>query len=150
MVSAKWRRVLWAVVVVCKPKWIHSAFPCTFWVHIAHMTCKATPTQKETKRLKALVGVVLTLQLAMWQHQHNLIMSFGNPPAASSWRLDIMLQTMRNTGMKQMATDSCPWDHHDPVSKKPYLKRQRFAASVGMSSLERRCSCPGGRKAGDA
>ena len=38
LLSAKWRRVLWAVVVVCQPRWIHSGFPCTFWVRLAHLT----------------------------------------------------------------------------------------------------------------
>ena len=32
LLSAKWRRLLWAVMVVCQPTWIHSGFPCTFWV----------------------------------------------------------------------------------------------------------------------
>ena len=29
------RRLLWAVIVVCVPKWVHSVFPCTFW-HFSH------------------------------------------------------------------------------------------------------------------
>ena len=148
LLSAKWRRLLWAVMVVCKPTWIHSGFPCTFWVLMAHLTCRLTSARKETKRMQALVHVVLTLQLAMWQRQHNLIMSFENPPGAQSWRLDIVLQTMRITGMKQVYFDSCAWGHHDPVSMKPYLKPQCIAASVDLSPLERRCSCAGGRKAG--
>ena len=60
-----------------------------------------------------------------------------------------MLQTMKITGMKQVYFDSCAWGHHhDPVSMKPYLKPQCIAASVDLSPLERRCSCPGCRKAG--
>ena len=124
------------------------ASPCTFWAHMAHLTCRSTKAQKETKRMRALVHVVLTLQLAMWQHQHNLIMPLENPPRAQSWRLDIMLQTLRITGMKQVYFDSCAWGHHDPESMQPYLKPQCIAASVDLSPLERRCSCPGGRKAG--
>ena len=50
--------------------------------------------------------------------------------------------------MKQVYFDSCAWGHHDPVSMKPYLKPQCIVASVDLSPLERRCSCPGGRKAG--
>ena len=148
LLSAKWRRVLWAVVVVCQPRWIHSGFPCTFWVRLAHLTRKKTLQQNEADRLRELVHLVLTLQLARWQHQKGFMMSLENPPCAQSWNLDIMQKTLMGTNMKKVFFDSCAWGHRDPGSGKPYLKRQCIAAfaSVNLSPLVRRCSC--GREAG--
>jgi len=150
LLSAKWRRVLWAIVVVCRPRWIHSGFPCTFWVRLAHLTRKKSLQQNEAERLRELVHVVLTLQLARWQHRHGFMMSLENPPDAQSWKLDIMLQTIRDTQMRKVYFDSCAWGHVDLGSHKPYLKRQCIAAfaAVDLSPLARRCSCPNGRKAG--
>lgn len=150
LLSAKWRRVLWAIVVVRRPRWIHSGFPCTFWVRLAHLTRKKSLEQNEAERLRELVHIVLTLQLASWQHRQGFMMSLENPPDAQSWKMDIMVRTLRDTQMKKVVFHSCAWGHHDPGSGKPYLKRQCIAAfaSVDLSPLARRCSCPGGRMAG--
>ena len=32
------RKLVWALVMVLCPRWIHCGFPCTFWVAIAHWT----------------------------------------------------------------------------------------------------------------
>ena len=150
LLSAKWRRVLWAIAVVCQPRWIHSGFPCTFWVRLAHLTRKKTREQNEADRLRALVHVVVTTQLANWQHRHNLIMSFENPPGAASWNLDIVQRTLAEAKMQRVYFDSCAWGHCDVESGKPYLKRQCIAASasVDLSPLARKCTCPGGRARG--
>ena len=150
LLSAKWRRVLWAIVVVRRPRWIHSGFPCTFWVRLAHLTRKKSLQQNEAERLRELVHIVLTLQLASWQHRQGFMMSLENPPDAQSWKLDIMVQTLRDTQMNKVFFHSCAWGHRDPGSGKPYLKRQCIAAfaSVDLSPLARRCVCPGGRMAG--
>ena len=141
LLSAKWRRVLWAIVVVCQPRWIHSGFPCTFWVKLAHLTRKKSQQQNEADRLREMVHILLTLQLARWQHQRGLMMSLENPPDARSWKLDITVQTLKATNMKQVYFDSCAWGHCDPESKEPYLKRQCIAAfaSADLSPLVRRC-----------
>ena len=150
LLSAKWRRVLWAIVVVCQPRWIHSGFPCTFWVRLAHLSRKKSQQENEADRLREMVHIVVTLQLARWQHQRGLMMSLENPPDAQSWKLDIVVQTLTATNMKLVQFDSCAWGHCDPESNKPYLKRQCIAAfaSVDLSPLVRRCSCPGGRQLG--
>ena len=141
----EWRRMLWAILVVRKPRWIHSGFPPAFW-----LTLKKSWADRMAIRLRELTHVILTIQLAMWQHRHNLVMSLENPAGAQSWELDIMLDMIAATGMKQARLDSCAWGSHDPATMKPFLKRLRIAASasVDLSSLERRCSCPGGQQRG--
>ena len=62
------RRLLWAVIVVCVPKWVHSEFPCTIWASLAHTNRKsATIGDDEESRTCALVHVILTCQLAQGQ-----------------------------------------------------------------------------------
>ena len=88
------RRLLWAVVVVCAPAWVHSGFPCTFWSVLAHLTSKATIAEEEESRECALAHVILACQLARWQHKKGYHVSFENPPSARSWKLDIVKNTV--------------------------------------------------------
>ena len=92
------RRLLWAVVVACAPAWLHSGFPCTFWSTLAHLTSKSTIAEEEERRECALVHVILTCQLAHWQHKKGYHVSFENPPSARSWKLDIVKNTMAAIG----------------------------------------------------
>ena len=113
------RRLLWAIIVVCAPKWVHSGFPSTFWTPLAHWTRKSTVGEMEESRMCALVHVILTCQLAHWQHNKGYHASFENPPAARSWPLDIVNDTMAAVGAKKYKTDSCSWGHVDPMSGRP-------------------------------
>ena len=135
------RRLLWAVVVVCAPAWVHSGFPCTFWSTLAHLTSKSTIAEEEERRECALVHVILTCQLAHWQHKKGYHVSFENPPSARSWNLDIVKNTMAAIGADAYKADSCAWGHVDPVSGKPVKKEQCVASTACLSSLVRRCTC---------
>ena len=102
------RRLLWAVIVVCVPKWVHSEFPCTIWASLAHTNRKsATIGDDEESRTCALVHVILTCQLARWQSKKGYHVSFENPPSARSWKLDIVQDTMAAIGANAYKTASC-------------------------------------------
>ena len=60
MLQPQFRRLLWALVVVCKPKWLQSGFPCTFWTLLAHCTRRRSPQEDERTRLRELVHLVLS------------------------------------------------------------------------------------------
>ena len=138
------RRLLWAVVVVCAPAWVHSGFPCTLWSTLAHITSKATIAEEEESRECALPHVILTCQLALWQHKKGYHVSFENPPSARSWTLDIVKNTVAAIGADTYKADSCAWGHVDPVSGKPVKKEQCVASTACLSSLRRRCTCYSG------
>ena len=141
LLEPKCRRLLWAVAVVCRPKWIHSGFPCTFWTQLAHLTRKKTESQNESDRLRELVHVVFTCQLAMWQISQKRHVSLENPPACASWCLDIVTSTLAATGATKVVFDSCAWGHRDPGNGKPYKKSQCIASTADLSKLIRHCSC---------
>ena len=145
MLQAQWRCALWAIMVVCLPSWVHSGFPCTFWSHFTHLRRKASTSELEEDRTSALVHVIVTLQLAAWQHLHKRHVSFENPPKCASWRLDVVERTLAAIGAKKYFFDSCAWDHTDPVSKKPIKKQQCVASTADLSGLCRRCACHAGR-----
>ena len=145
LLEPRGRRLLWALVVVCKPSWIHSGFPCTFWSWLAHATRKRSEMDDECTRLREMVHVVLSLQLARWQHSRKRHISLENPPTCVSWRLDIMKSTLAAIGAKKFLFDSCPWGHRDPGNGKPYKKTQCIASTADLSSLVRHCSCGNGK-----
>jgi len=116
------RQMLWAVIVVCAPKWVHSGFPCTFWSVLSHANPNKSIGEREESRTCALVHVSLTCQLARWQHRRGYHVSFENPPSARSWKLDIVKDTIAAIGADKYKTDSCAWGHVDPESGKPVKK----------------------------
>ena len=145
LLEPRYRRLLWALVVVCKPKWVHSGFPCTFWTQIAHCTRKRSAEDDEANRIRELVHVVLTLQLARWQASQKYHMSFENPPRCASWRMDITQDTLAAIGATKYFFDSCAWGHRDPGNGKPYKKGQCIASTGNLSSLVRKCTCGSGK-----
>ena len=132
------------MIVVCAPKWVHSGFPCTFWSTLSHSNRKKTIGDEEESRTRALVHVILTCQLARWQHKRGYHVSFENPPSARSWKLDIVKNTVAAIGADTYKTDSCAWGHVDPVNGKPVKKEQCVASTASLSSLVRRCTCYSG------
>lgn len=141
MLQPQFRRLLWALVVVCKPKWLHSGFPCTFWTSLAHCTRRRSPQDDEHIRLRELVHLVLSLQLAHWQFKNGCHVSLENPPACASWRMDITIRTLAAIGATKHIFDSCAWGHRDPGNGRLYKKTQCIASTGNLSSLLRKCSC---------
>ena len=145
MLEPRYRRLLWAIVVACQPRWIHSGFPCTFWSSLAHCTRNRSAEDDEATRLREMVHLVLTLQLARWQASHKLHISLENPPKCASWRMDITRDTLAAIGAKKYFFDSCAWGHRDPGNGKPYKKTQCIASTGDLSSLVRTCTCGSGK-----
>jgi hypothetical protein len=137
------RKILWAVLVVCKPKWVHCGPPCTFWSQLARCNNRRTETTNESLRAEAAVHIILTSQICRYQAAHGRHASLEHPPTAASWKLDVMRDLLLDIGMTRFVTDSCPWGHRDPGNGLPYKKRGCFASWVSLAALERKCTCVG-------
>ena len=135
------RRLIWAYMKVFKPKWVHTAPPCTFWTPLAHRCNKRSDATCESMRLEALVFIIFSVQLCRYQLRAKRFCSFEQPPRCSSWRLDIITELVSALAAGNVEFDSCAWGHRDPGNNKPYLKRQRLIGNVSLASLRRRCSC---------
>ena len=138
------RRLIWAIMLVAKPRWIHTAPPCTFWSNLSRRCSKRSDTMQEQLRLTALVYLVFSVQLCGYQAKAGRGWSFGHPPppGCASWPLDIVNELATQTlAIGDVRFDSCAWGHRDPGNNRPYLKRQRFVANVPLATLCRRCSC---------
>ena len=141
LLAGHWRRMLWAVMVVFRPQWAHSGFPCRFWVRLTHFKKKCTPAEYELWRLTELVFVIVTIQLAYYQKRAGKQFSMEQPPQAMSWGLDIMDDMVEACGMRKHFFASCAWNHRDPGSGILYLKKQCVASFADLSVLERSCQC---------
>ena len=80
LLAGHWRRLLWAVLVVFEPKWVHSGFPCRFWVRMTHFQKRATPHEYALERLQELAHVILTVQIAYYQKRRSRHFSMEQPP----------------------------------------------------------------------
>ena len=52
------RQVVWALIVVLKPMWVHCGYPCTFWSSLAHCTRTRSEVNNERTRLQELDFIV--------------------------------------------------------------------------------------------
>jgi len=154
------RQLLWAIMSVCKPMWVHCAPPCTFWSSLSRRTNHRSQATDEDLRLQALAHLAVSLQLCHHQIRQGRWFSFEHPPTAASWNLDLiqdllasgselMLAAVSDQAKQQFMQvrrhvfDSCRWGHRDPGNGKLYRKRQCFASNVDLSPLCLRCVCPG-------
>ena len=76
----EFRKIVWALIVVGIPHWVHVGFPCTFWSQMAHFTRRHDPDLDENTRLQELVFIIFARQIGKWQHSHGKHFSFENPP----------------------------------------------------------------------
>ena len=136
------RRLIWAIMLVAKPRWIHTAPPCTCWSMLSRRCNKRSDAMQEQLRLKALVFIIFSVQLCEYQVRAGRFCSFEHPPGCASWPLDIVNELATQTlATGDVRFDSCAWGHRDPGNNRAYLKRQRFVANVPLATLCRRCSC---------
>ena len=148
------RRLLWALLVVFAPLWVHTAPPCTFWSTLSPRNNNRTPAYNEELRLEALVHIIFSIQICRYQQSRNRLSSFEQPARAASWDLDIVQDMLRGSIVKMMPAsggtgaqpmklfnfDSCCWGHKDPGNGKLYKKPQRFASNADMSRLCFKCT----------
>ena len=148
------RRLIWSLLVIFAPLWVHTAPECTFWSTLSRRCNKRSATENENLRIAALMHLVFSLQICQYQASHGRYCSFEQPTRAASWDLDIVQDMLRGRRMSIMPAsggmnlrpmgifdfDSCEWGHTDPGNGRPYKKAQRFASNGDMASLCRKCS----------
>ena len=140
VLSVSDRKLLWALIVVFGPRWLHAGFPCTFWVAISHWTRTRDLDANEASRLEALVFIILTRQLVYYQASRRRHSSIENPPASRAWNLDVVKDLVVVASLGKVVTDLCAWGSKDPVSGKYYHKPMQFACSFDIRALA--CKCP--------
>lgn len=133
------RRIVWALVCLLMPLWIHVGFPCTFWVAIAHWTRRRDLDRNERARKEALVFIIFARQIVLYQASRRRHSSIENPPRSVSWDLDIVKDMIREASMALVEMDLCTWGATDPGSGLHYHKTMRFACTFDMKPLARRC-----------
>ena len=152
------RRLVWALLVVFAPLWVHTGPPCTFWSTLSRRCNKRTPSYNEQLRLEALVHIVFSVQLCQYQQSRNRLCSFEQPRRAASWHLDIVQHMLTGSSvavmlasggtgaqpMKRFNFVSCCWGHKDLGNRKLYKKARCFASNADLSKF---CfACTGGHE----
>ena len=133
------RKLVWALVVVLRPRWIHCGFPCTFWVPIAHWTRVRDVEKNEADRMESLLYITFARQLVYYQASHRRHSSIENPKRSMAWDLDIVQDMLHAGNMSCVDTDLCAWGATDPYSGKFYQKTMRFACTFDCESMRRQC-----------
>ena len=134
------RKVVWALVVLLCPRWIHCAFPCTFWVRMAHWNRIRDLDTNEVDRMEALLYIIFSRQLAYYQASRWRHSSIENPQGSVAWKLDIVQDIIHASNMRYVDTDLCTWGAKDPCSGKFYRKTTRFACTFrNVESLMCKC-----------
>ena len=133
------RKLVWALVVVLCPRWIHCRFPSSFWVWIAHWTRIRDLDQNEMERVESLLYITFSRQLVHYQVSHRRHSSIENPQGSVAWDLDIVWDMIRASNMRYVDVDLCAWGAKDPWSGKFYNKTMRFACTFNMEPLVRKC-----------
>ena len=139
LTKASDRRIVWALIVVLSPLWIHMGFPCTFWVQISQWTRIRDLDKNEATRLEALVFIQFSRQVVYYQASRWRHSSIENPRDSVSWDLDIVKDMICAGGMEYVDVHLCPWGAKDPSSGLFYNKAMRFASTFNMKPLIRRC-----------
>ena len=133
------RKLVWALVMVLCPRWIHCGFPCTFWVGIAHWTRIRDLDKNEVDRMESLLYITFSRQLVYYQASRWRHSSIENPQGSLAWSLDIVQDVIHASKMSYVDTDLCAWGAKDPCSGKFYHKTIRLACTFNVESLMRRC-----------
>ena len=129
------RKLVWALVMVLCPRWIHCGFPCTFWVAIAHWTRIRDLDKNEMDRMESLLYITFSRQLVYYQTSRWRHSSIENPQGSVAWDLDIVQDMIHASKMHSVVTDLCAWGAKGPCSGKFYNKTVRFACTLNMESL---------------
>ena len=137
--SASDRRIVWALIVVLSPTWLHLGFPCTFWVAISHWTRTRHLQANEASRLEALMFIQFSRQCVHYQASRWRHSSLENPPRSVAWDLDIVQDMVLSADMDSVVMDLCAWGAKDPVSGRYYQKSMKFACTFSMQPLARTC-----------
>lgn len=135
------RATLWHVVARGRPHWIHVGPPCGFWVQIGRCTARRTPEQWLALRRAARDHLRLATQIFRHQSEHGLFASFEQPPHSVSWRLPRVQALQDLPSWCEVTFPSCAYGAKDPISGRPWRKRQKIAANFDISKLALKCTC---------
>ena len=128
------RKLVWALVLVLCPCWIHCGTPSTFW----HRRYLKKP-MNEKDRLESLLYITCSRQLVHYQVSYRRHSSIENPQGSVAWDLDIVRDMMSASNMRYVDMDLCAWGAKDPWSGRFYNKTMRFACTFAMGPLARKC-----------
>ena len=139
LLTPEGRQIVWAMLVVFCPMWVHLGFPCTFWSPLGHLNRRRDIDRNEQSRLESLAFIAFSWQIVQWQASRGQHVSIENPPRCRSWALDLT-QDMVNMGqLRYVEFDACAWGMVDPGNGLAYKKAMRIASTVDLSCLQRRC-----------
>ena len=133
------RKLVWALVVVLRPRWIHCGFPCTFWVMISHWTRERDLDRNERDRMESLLYITFSRQLVYYQASHRRHSSIENPKGSVAWDLDIVQDMMGASNLCCVGVPLCAWGVKGMWSGKFFDKTMRFACTFAMEPLARKC-----------
>ena len=134
------RRVVWAIIVIFAPSWVHLGYPCTFWSAMAHFTRSRPSTEDECTRLEQLVFIVFATQVVKYQVSNLRHASVENPPACRSWSLELVEDMLHECCLSTVDFDCCMYGSVDPGNLMAYKKPMRLACSIDLRALHIRCS----------
>ncbi len=140
LLQAYYRKLVWALIVVGAPLWIHVGFPCTFWSMMAHLTRKDDAQANEAKRLEQLVFIFFARQIGEWQVSRGRHISIENPPRCRSWALDVVQDMVTRWNLSSVDFDSCMYGAVDPGNGLYFKKAMRIAMSLPLDGLHVRCN----------
>ena len=139
LLSRECRKVVWALIVIGVPAWVHVGFPCTFWSQMAHFTRRDCPEVDENTRLENLVFIMFARQVGWWQHRHGKHFSFENPPRCRSWCFDVVGDMINMFSMDTVDFHCCMYGAVDPGNGLPYKKAMRIAMTLPLHELSVCC-----------
>ena len=121
------RRRIWAIMKVAKPRWVHTAPPCTFWSSLSRWHNTRGDFVNEQFRLKALALIVFSAQLCEYQVRAGRLCSFERPASCSRWRLDIVNELATQTlAAGNVLFDSCAWGAQRPRTQYAIFEAAAF------------------------
>ena len=147
------RRLIWSLLIVFAPLWVHAGPPCTFWSTLSRRNNNRSYKEDERLRLESLVHIIFSVQVCQYQKSRRRYCSMEQPVRAASWKLDIVQDMLLGNAiammpapggmdaqpMKLFKFDSCCYAHKDPGNGRLYKKPQCFASNADMSRLCVKC-----------
>ena len=134
------RRVVWAIIVVFVPAWVHLGYPCTFWSAMAHFNRSRSSAEDECTRLEQLVFIVFATQVTKYQISNLRHVSVENPPFCRSWSLELVEDMLHQYCLSTVDFDCCMYGSVDPGNLMSYKKAMRIACSIDLRALRIRCN----------
>jgi hypothetical protein len=139
LLTASGRQLVWSLLILNSPQWVHVAYPCTFWSEMAHWNRSATPDMNEHTRLEQMVFIRFAQQIQEFQYSRGRYVSVENPPRSRTWELDIVQNMLAAGSMVKTTIDMCQWGSRDPESGLLYKKPMVIASSFDIQCLSRKC-----------